>query len=160
MIRLHEGLQSICLVSINKDWWQALTSLQVTCIGAGNTCWLHGIYSWQMRSYKDNYRREGIRVANARPKVIIFCKSRWDLVTLQWFYAVRAFRRRMFCTVNRISCCEWFTEKDVAEEFSLYYSSSSKILKTSSILNIIVSIYEGERTSYSKYEKVIWSEVL
>ena len=34
-------------------------------------------------SYKDNYRREGIRVANARPKVIIFCKSRWDLVTLQ-----------------------------------------------------------------------------
>ena len=102
MIRLHEGLQSICLVSINKDWWQALTSLQVTCIGAGNTCWLHGIYSWQMRSY----------------------------------------------------------EKDVAEEFSLYYSSSSKILKTSSILNIIVSIYEGERTSYSKYEKVIWSEVL
>ena len=34
-------------------------------------------------SYKDNYRREGIRVVNARPKVIIFCKSRWDLVTLQ-----------------------------------------------------------------------------
>ena len=33
--------------------------------------------------YKDNYRREGIRVANARPKVIIFCKSHWDLVTLQ-----------------------------------------------------------------------------
>ena len=33
--------------------------------------------------YKDNYRREGIRVVNARPKVIIFCKSRWDLVTLQ-----------------------------------------------------------------------------
>ena len=62
--------------------------------------------------YKDNYRREGIRVANARPKVIIFCKSRWDLVTLQWFYAVRAFRRRMFCTVNRISCCEWFTNFD------------------------------------------------
>ena len=60
-------------------------------------------------SYKDNYRREGIRVGNARPKVIIFCKSRWDLVTLQWFYAVRAFWRRMLCTVNRISCCEWFT---------------------------------------------------
>ena len=31
--------------------------------------------------YKDNYRREGIRVANARPKVIIFCKSNWDLVS-------------------------------------------------------------------------------
>ena len=27
-------------------------------------------------SYKDNHRREGIRYANARPKVIIFCKSR------------------------------------------------------------------------------------
>ena len=27
-------------------------------------------------SYKYNYRREGVRVANARPKVIIFCKSR------------------------------------------------------------------------------------
>ena len=26
-------------------------------------------------SYKDNHRREGIRTANARPKVIIFCKS-------------------------------------------------------------------------------------
>ena len=33
--------------------------------------------------YKDNYRREGICVVNARPKVIIFCKSHWDLVTLQ-----------------------------------------------------------------------------
>ena len=27
-------------------------------------------------SYKNNYRSEGIRVANARTKMIIFCKSR------------------------------------------------------------------------------------
>ena len=39
--------------------------------------------SLSVGSYKDNYCREGIRIANARPKVIIFCKSRWDLVTLQ-----------------------------------------------------------------------------
>ena len=26
-------------------------------------------------SYKNNYRSEGIRIANARTKVIIFCKS-------------------------------------------------------------------------------------
>ena len=71
--------------------------------------WLQMLLVSLPSSYKDNYRREGIRVANARPKVVIFCKSRWDLVTVQWFYAVRAFRRRMFCTVNRISCCEWFT---------------------------------------------------
>ena len=31
--------------------------------------------SQQGISYKNNYRREGIRVANAQPKVIIFCKS-------------------------------------------------------------------------------------
>ena len=30
----------------------------------------------RMRYYKNNYRRVGIRVVNARPKVIIFCKSR------------------------------------------------------------------------------------
>ena len=34
--------------------------------------WLH----MPANSYKYNHRREGIRVANARPKVIIFCKSR------------------------------------------------------------------------------------
>ena len=28
-----------------------------------------------MISYKNNYRSEGIRVANAQTKVIIFCKS-------------------------------------------------------------------------------------
>ena len=30
----------------------------------------------KMISYKNNYRSEGIRVANAWTKVIIFCKSR------------------------------------------------------------------------------------
>ena len=29
-----------------------------------------------VNSYKNNHRSEGIRVANARTKVIIFCKSR------------------------------------------------------------------------------------
>ena len=29
-----------------------------------------------MHSYKNNHRWEGIHVANARPEVIIFCKSR------------------------------------------------------------------------------------
>ena len=42
-----------------------------------------GISLWHLRchflnviSYKDNYRQECIRVANARLEVIIFCKSR------------------------------------------------------------------------------------
>ena len=30
----------------------------------------------EIDSYKNNYRSEGIRIANARIKVIIFCKSR------------------------------------------------------------------------------------
>ena len=83
--------------TVSKTFWQK------KLLPEQRVSYCEGIY------YKNNYRSEGICIANARTKVIILCKSRWDLVTLQWFYAVRAFRRRMFYTVNRISCCEWFT---------------------------------------------------
>ena len=97
---IHRSFHCVCFNTIHLQWY-----------------WSKYNGKRPVYSYKNNYRSERIRVANARTKVIILCKSRWDLVTLQWFYAVRAFWKRMFCTVNRISCCEWFTHKE--ESFSL-----------------------------------------
>ena len=75
--------------------------------------------------YKYNHRREGVRVANARPKVIIFCKSRpsnWQLkrIWLQEWLNIGTIENRNNAQVGQVIHFE-FRFQTVHMHFGIIY---------------------------------------
>ena len=76
-------------------------------------------------SYKYNHRREGVRYANARPKVIIFCKSRpsnWQLkrIWLQEWLNIGTIENRNNAQVGQVIHFE-FRFQTVHMHFGIIY---------------------------------------
>ena len=87
VLKLPHCMRNIAVVNVTPPeyFFEAATLFTIicslkyylhTCIKATGKVEQMRCENWYSNSYKNNHRSEGIRYANARTKVIIFCKSR------------------------------------------------------------------------------------